>query len=88
MRFYWFLLWSIAHAQAGQVPITEGEDNHEDDEETIVVEEDWQVETRLHVTQHEERDEDQAAHDGQGQQHTVLLWLWRHRIWMRQGTCI
>lgn len=58
-----FLLWAVAHAETGQVAVTEGEDNHEDDEEAIMVEEDGQVETRLDVTQHEEGDEDQATQD-------------------------
>ena len=59
-----FLLWSETHAEAGQVSITEGEDDHEEDEPAVMMEEDGQVETRLNITQHEERDEDEAAHDG------------------------
>lgn len=57
------VLWSKAHAQAGQVSVTEGEENHEDDEPAIVKKEDRQVKTRLNVTQHEERDEGEAAND-------------------------
>lgn len=59
-----FLLWSEAHAEAGQVSVTEGEDDHEEDEPAVMIEEDGQVETRLNITQHEERDEDETAHDG------------------------
>lgn len=58
------LLWSVAHAEARQVSVTEGEEDHEDDEEAVVVEEDGQEDTRLNVTQHEERNEQQATHDG------------------------
>lgn len=58
-----FLLWSEAHAQAGQVSVTEGEEDHEEDEPAVMMEEDRQVETRVNVTQHEERDEDETTHD-------------------------
>lgn len=34
------LLWSKAHAETGQVSITEGEDNHEEDEPAVMMEED------------------------------------------------
>lgn len=50
MHVFRLLLWSIAHAQAGQVPITKGKEDHENNEETVMMEEDGQVETRLHVT--------------------------------------
>ena len=57
----WFLLWTVAHAETGEVSVTEGEDDHEDDEEAVMVEVDGQVESRLNVTEHEERHEDHAT---------------------------
>ena len=70
-----FLLWAIAHAQTGQVSVTEGKQHHEDNEPGVMVEEDGQVEAGLDVTQHEERQEDDTSGDGQWQQQAVLPWL-------------
>lgn len=60
-----FLLGSEAHAEAGQVSVGEGEDDHEDDVQGVVGKPHGEGVTRLDVTQHEERDEDdpQAHHD-------------------------
>lgn len=69
------LLRAVAHAQAGQVAVTEGKEDHEDDEDAVMMEEDGEVEPRLDVTQHEERDKNQATGDGSGQQQAVLLRL-------------
>lgn len=75
-----FLLRSEAHAQTGQVSVTEGEQHHEEDEPGVMVEEDGQVEAGLDVTHHEERDKQDASGDGHREQQTVLPWLetWRH----------
>lgn len=42
-------LWAEAHAQASQVSVREGEEQHETDEPGVMVEEDGEVETRLNV---------------------------------------
>lgn len=68
------ILWTKAHAEACQVSITEGEKNYEEDEPAVMMEEDGQVETRLNVTQHEKRNEDETTHDGHRKYQTVLLW--------------
>lgn len=68
-------LWAKTHAQAGQVSVGEGKEHHEGDEPAIMEEEDRELETRLYVAQHEERDEGQAEHDQQGEQQVVLLRL-------------
>lgn len=70
-----FLLWTITHAEACQVPVTEGKEDHEEDKEAVVMENDWQVGTRVNVAQHEERDEDQATPNGCRKYHTVFSWL-------------
>lgn len=56
-------LWAEAHAQAGQVSVREGEEQHESDEPGVMVEEDGQVETGQNVAEHEERYEGHAGHD-------------------------
>lgn len=71
-------LWAETHAQASQVSVGEGEEQHEPDEPGVVVEEDGQVEARLNVAQHEERYEGHAGHDEQGEQQAVFVRL-RHR---------
>lgn len=63
LQFFALLLWSEAHTEAGQVTVSEGEEDHEDNEPGIMVEEDGQVVAGLNITQHEERDEDQASTD-------------------------
>lgn len=42
-------LWAETHAQASQVSVREGEEQHEYDEPGVMVEEDREVETRLNV---------------------------------------
>lgn len=66
------VFWTKAHAEAGQVAITEGEEDDEEDEPAIVVEQDGQVMTRMNVTQHEKRDEEETTQDGDGKHHAVL----------------
>lgn len=70
-----FLLWAVAHAEARQVSVTKGKEDHEDDEEAIVVEEDWQVKTRLNVTQHEEGNEERSTQDTHRKNQTVFSGL-------------
>lgn len=53
------LLWSEAHAEAGQVSVGEGEDDYEDDEPGVMIKQNGEVVTRRDVAQHEERDEDE-----------------------------
>lgn len=62
-------LGAEAHAETGQVSVGEGEDDHEDDVPGVVAKEHGEVEARLNVAQHEERDEDepQAHQDGKPQ---------------------
>lgn len=57
------LLGPEAHAETGQVAITEGKQDHEHDEKGIMIKEDGQVNTRLNVTQHEEWDENDTTHN-------------------------
>lgn len=51
-------LGAEAHAEAGQVTIGEGEEDHEDNVPGVMGEQHGQVLTRLDVAQHEEGDED------------------------------
>lgn len=69
------LLGPIAHAEAGQVSVREGEEDHEDDEPSIVLKEDRQVAPGLHIAEHEERNEQQASQHEDRQQAAVLPWL-------------
>lgn len=59
------LLWSKAHAEAGQVSIGEREQDHEEDVPGVMRKHHGEVVPRLDVAQHEERDEDHphAAQD-------------------------
>lgn len=75
MIFDGVLLRSVAHAEARQISITEGEQDHEDDEESVVVEKDGQMKTRLNVTQHEERNEEQPTTDGHRKYQAVFAGL-------------
>lgn len=69
------ILGSEAHAEAGQVSVGEGEEDHEDDVPGIVGEEHRQVAPGLDVTQHEERHKHQPeAYQGR-QPHAVLTRL-------------
>lgn len=68
------ILWTVAHTEACQIPITEGEEDHVEDKEAVMMENDWQVGTRLNVAQHEERDEDQTTPDGHRKYCTVFSW--------------
>lgn len=52
-------LGAEAHAETGQVSVGEGEDGHEDDVPGVVGEKHGEGVARLHVAQHEERDEDE-----------------------------
>lgn len=61
-----------AHAETGQVAVGEGEDDHEDDVPGVVFEEDWHVEARVDVAEHEEWNEDETQNNHQGQQLAVL----------------
>lgn len=76
-----FLLWSKTHAQAGQVSITEGKEDHEDDEPAVMVEENWQVETRLNIAQHEEGHKDHTTRNDHRKQETVLTRLKETTVW-------
>lgn len=80
-----FLLRSITHAEAGQVAIAEGEEEHEGDEEAIVIEEDGQMGAGLNVAQHEERYEDNASQDGRRQHRAVFTWLHKRHLQIRRG---
>lgn len=76
----WYLLGSKAHAEAGQVAIGEGEEDHEDDVPGVVGEQHWQVETWHHVAQHEERHEDDAQHHKDRKPDAVLTRLQRDTV--------
>lgn len=52
-------LGAEAHAETGQVSVGEGEEDHEDDVPGVVGEDRGEAVARLHVAQHEERDEDE-----------------------------
>lgn len=65
-------LWSEAHAEAGQVSIAEGEEDHEDDVPGIMTEHHGQEDSGLNVTEHEERNEHQACDDQDGQPDAVF----------------
>ena len=73
------LLGSKTHAEAGQVSVGEGEEDHEDDVPCVVVEQHREVVTRLHVTQHEQRDEDDTQEHQDRKPDTVLSGLKRER---------
>lgn len=75
-----FSLRSVAHAEAGQVAVAEGEEEHEGDEEAVVMEEDGQMEAGLNVAQHEERYENNASQDGRRQHPAVFTWLHKHLV--------
>lgn len=66
------LLWSEAHAEAGQVSTGEGEEDHEDDEPGIVLKDDRQIVAGLNVAQHEERHKDHTGYHKNGHQFAVL----------------
>lgn len=68
-------LGAEAHAQAGQVPVGEGEDDHEDDVPGVVGKDDGEATARLNVAQHEEGDEDEPGHHQDGEPPAVLAWL-------------
>lgn len=71
-------LWSVGHAEARQVPVGEGEQGHDGDEGTVVSEE-LRESGALHVTQHEQRDEEQTGQHGDRKQEAVLRWLHKHQ---------
>lgn len=84
----WDSLRSVGHAEGRQVSIGEGEQGHDDDEGKVVTEQDeFGV---LHVTHHEQRDEDQAGHHGRREQKALLrrlhnanrvIYEWWLKIW-------
>lgn len=68
-------LGAEAHAQAGQVPVGEGEDDHEDDVPGVVGKDDGEGMPRLNVAQHEEGDEDEPRRHQGRKPHAVFTWL-------------
>lgn len=64
-----------AHAEAGQVAVGDGEEDHEDDVPGVMGEEDGQVVPGLHVAQHEQGDEDDAEEHQHWQEAAVLAGL-------------
>lgn len=70
-------LWSVGHAEGRQVPVGEGEQDHEDDEGRVVTEDDGESGV-FHVAQHDQRDEDQTRHHGGGEQKAAPRGLRRH----------
>lgn len=70
-----YVLWSEAHAETGQVSVTEGEEDHENDVPGVVSEHHGQVVSGLNVTEHEERNEHQACEDQDGQPDAVFTGL-------------
>lgn len=64
-----------AHAEAGQVAVGDGEEDHEDDVPGVMGEDDGQVVSGLHVAQHEKGDEDDAEEHQQWQEAAVLAGL-------------
>ena len=71
-------LWSVGHAEARQVPVGEGEQGHDGDEGTVVSEE-VRESGALHVTQHEQRDEEQTGQHGGRKQQALLRRLHKHQ---------
>lgn len=71
-------LWRVGHAEGRQVPVGEGEQDHDDDEGRVVMEDDGESGV-FHVAQHDQRDEDQARHHGGGEQKAAPRGLRRHR---------
>lgn len=69
------LLWSEAHAKAGQVSIAEGEEDNEEDVPGVVGEQHGQVVPGLDVTQHKERHKDHTETHHDGQDDAVLTGL-------------
>ena len=69
------LLGPEAHAEAGQVSVTEAEQHHEEDVPGVVGEQHGQVGSRLDVAHHEERKEQHPGRHQQGQQPTLSPWL-------------
>lgn len=74
-----YSLWAKAHAEAGQVSVTEGKDDHEDDVPGVVSEHHGHVVPGLHVTQDEERHENDACNHQDGQRNAVFPRLEGHR---------
>lgn len=72
-------LGAEAHAEAGQVAVGEGEEDHEEDVPGVVGEDDGEVVTRLDVAQHEEGDEDEARRHQRWEPDAVFAWLRRRK---------
>lgn len=73
------LLGSEAHAEAGQVSVGEGEEDHEEDVPGVVSERHGEVFPRMDVAQHEERDEDDSDATQDRKPDAVLTRLDTHR---------
>lgn len=80
-----YLLGSKAHAEAGQVAVGEGEEDHEDDVPGVVGEQHGQVDPRRHVAQHEERHEDDAQRHEDRKPDAVLTRLQRDTVTFTTG---
>lgn len=65
-------LGAKAHAEAGQVSVGEGEEDHEDNEPGIMFKEHGQVVAWLNITQHEERHKGNTGQQHHRQEFTVL----------------
>lgn len=81
-----YSLGSEAHAEAGQVAVGEGEEDHEDHVPGVVREEHGQVVAGLHVTQHEERHKHQPCRHQSGEPTAVLARLTPHPPRTKENT--
>jgi len=52
-----YLLWSIAHGEAGKISTCDGKQRHGDNISHVMIEKDWKIEARLNVAEHEGRNE-------------------------------
>lgn len=74
-----YSLWAKAHAETGQVAVTEGKEDHEDDVPGVVSEHHGQVVPGLHVTQDKEWHEDHTCNHQDGQHNAIFPRLERQR---------
>lgn len=65
-------LWAKTHAETGQVAVTEGKEDHEDDVPSVVSEQHGQVVPGLHVTQDKEWYKDHTRNHQDGQPNAVF----------------
>lgn len=70
--------WSVGHAEARQVPVGDGEQRHDEGEETVAAEDGGRSEV-LHVAHDEQRDEEPARRHGDGKPTALLRGLRAHR---------